>query len=333
MFNKWLDQWDERRASLGEDLKEKANFELSTSMSFPNAKDSETIDGFCAAAEKAVLDPMFFAEPAGAKCDFSRDGIWLDFPSEIATDIAENNTVRSKITEGGGDHALLVFHHWNATKRQSKLAKFFSRRGITVVEMAMPYHLERSRPSATHADYMLGPNIGRTLQSVRQAVMDGRKTIRYLKSQGYKKISVVGFSLGSWIAGLLAANDPAVSKCSLFLSAGNLADMVWTGRATRLIRESIAPDIELSNLRRAWAPINLENYAKNLARPELKLQFVLAKRDTVVLPELSQQLINNLNESDVNPEVTWLNCGHYSISKPPFILFAGWGLNRLLQRS
>lgn len=333
MFNRWLDQWDERRASLGEDVKEKANFELSTSMCFPSAKDNEIIDGFCAAAEKAAKDPMFFAEPTDATSDFSRNGIWLDFPSEIATDIDENNTVRSKISEGRGDHALLVFHHWNATKRQSKLANFFTRRGITVVEMAMPYHLERSRPSATHADYMLGPNIGRTLQSVRQAVLDGRKTIRYLKSQGYNKISVVGFSLGSWIAGLLAANDPAVAKCSLFLSAGSLADMVWTGRATRLIKESIDQDMDLSGLKRAWAPINLENYADKLARPELKLQFVLAKRDTVVLPELSQQLIDNLCEAGAEPEVTWLNCGHYSISKPPFILSAGLYLDRLLQQS
>lgn len=333
MFNKWLDQWDERRASLGEDLKEKANFELSTSKCFPDAKDSETIDGFCAAAESAVLDPMFFTEPADVKSDFSRDGIWLEFASEITTDIDANNTVRSKISEGRGDHALLVFHHWNATKRQSKLAKFFSRRGITVVEMAMPYHLERSRPSASHADYMLSPNIGRTLQSVRQAVLDGRKTIRYLKSQGYNKISVVGFSLGSWIAGLLAANDPAVSKCSLFLSAGSLADMVWTGRATRLIKECIVSEIDLSALRCAWAPINLENYADKLARPDLNLQLVLAKRDTVVLPELSQHLVKSLSNAGAKPDVTWLNCGHYSISKPPFILSAGLGLNRLLQRS
>lgn len=333
MFNRWLDQWDERRASLGEDLKERANFELGADMCFPNTIHSESIQSLCDAAANAVLDPMFFTEPVDARSDFSRDGVWLEFASEITTDIDENNTVRSRISEGRGDHALLVFHHWNATKRQSKLAKFFSRRGITVVEMAMPYHLERSRPSASHADYMLGPNIGRTLQSVRQAVLDGRKTIRYLKSQGYSKISAVGFSLGSWIAGLLTANDPAVTKCSLFLSAGSLADMVWTGRATRLIKESVDPSIDLPDLRKAWAPINLENYADKLARPEVKLQLVLAKRDTVVLPKLSQRLVTKLNEAGAKPEVIWLNCGHYSISKPPFILPAGWSLNRLLKRS
>ncbi|TIQ73252.1 MAG: dienelactone hydrolase-related enzyme, partial [Mesorhizobium sp.] len=160
-------------------------------------------------------------------------------------------------------------------------------RGITVVEIAMPYHFERSRPGSVHADYMLSPNLGRTIQSVRQAVWDGRKLIRWLKSEGYREISVLGMSLGSWVAAIVAAHDLAVSKASLFLTAGSLADMVWTGRATRSIRDSLEPEIELTDLRRAWGPLNLENCAHSLARPDLDLHVVLAKRDKVVLPELS----------------------------------------------
>ena len=57
-------------------------------------------------------------------------------------------------------------------------------------------------------------------------------------------------SLVSWIAGLIAAHDPSVAKAALFLKAGSLADMVWTGRATRLIRNSLEPEIELTDLRR-----------------------------------------------------------------------------------
>ena len=80
--------------------------------------------------------------------------------------------------------------------------------------------------------------------------MDGRKLIRWLKGLGYKEVSVLGMSLGSWISGLVAAHDPSVAKAALFLKAGSLADMVWTGRATRLIRNSLEPEIELTDLRR-----------------------------------------------------------------------------------
>ena len=142
---------------------------------------------------------------------------------------------------------------------------------------------------------------------------------------------MLGMSLGSWVAGLVAAHDENVSKASLFLTAGSLADMVWTGRATAAIRQSLEPDMSLSDLRRAWSPINQENYAGKLARPGLDLQLVLAKRDTVVDPELSHRFVESLQASGAHPDLLELNCGHYSLALPPHILFAGLRLRRLLK--
>lgn len=194
----------------------------------------------------------------------------------------------------------------------------------------MPYHFERSRPGSFHADYMLSAGLGRTIESVRQAVCDGRKLIRWLKGEGYKEISVLGMSLGSWVAGLIAAHDTTVAKASLFLAGGSLAEMVWTGRATRSIRRSLQQEIKLTDLRRAWAPLNLENYVDRLARPGLNLQFILAKRDKVVLPEISQQLVQRLTVAGAKPHILNLNCGHYSLGKLPYIVFAGLSARQFL---
>lgn len=333
MYYSWLDRWDERRAQRGDVIKETANFDLGVELAFPEAKTVASIPEFCALADQAVADSAFFDKLVGYASDFEREDGWVRFSSEISTAIKDNNQVYAKVTESGSlDQALVVFHHWNARKRNRQLAHFFSRRGITVVEMALPYHLERNRPGSAYADYMLSPNLGRTIQSVRQAVLDGRKLIRYLKSEGYKEISVLGMSLGSWVAGLVAAHDAAVSKAALFLTAGNLADMVWSGRATQAIRESLEPVIDLADLNRAWAPLNLENYANTLARHELALQVVLASRDKVVLPELSQRFVEQLKNAGAKPDVMALNCGHYSLAMPPYIVFAGLNLQRLLRR-
>jgi hypothetical protein len=140
-------------------------------------------------------------------------------------------------------------------------------------------------------------------------------------------------SLGSWVAGLVAAHEPSVRKASLFLTAGSFADFVWSGRATQKIRKSLELEIDLPNLRKAWGPINLENYVDRLARPNLDLHVVLAKRDSVVQPELSKQFIKMLKEAGAKPDILELNCGHYSLALPPHILFAGLGLKRLLKRS
>ncbi|QPB24502.1 dienelactone hydrolase-related enzyme [Rhizobium sp. 007] len=331
MYHSWLDRWDERRARRGEEGKERTAVVLDAERAFPGAKKITSLEEFCVLADHAVADPAFFDEPSGSDQGFQRQDGWLKFSSGISTDIEENDVVWAKITESGSfDQALVIFHHWNARSRNRQIASFFSRNGITVVEIAMPYHFERSRPGSLHADYMLSANLGRTIQSVRQAVLDGRKVIRWLKGEGYRDISVLGMSLGSWVAGSIAALDPAVSKVSLFLTAGSLADMVWTGRATRAIRDSLEAEIDLTGLRRAWGPLNLENYAHRLARPDLDLHVVIAKRDKVVLPELSERFIQRLKDVGARPNILELNCGHYSLAMPPYILLAGLSLKRFL---
>jgi pimeloyl-ACP methyl ester carboxylesterase len=331
VYHSWLDRWDERRARRGEEGKKTTDFVLDAERAFPGATKTASLEEFCVLADQAVADPAFFDEPSGCDQGFQRQDGWLKFPSGMSTDVEENNVVWAKIAESGSfDQVMVIFHHWNASARNLQIASFFSKRGITVVEIAMPYHFERKRPGSTHADYMLSPNLGRTIQSIRQAVLDGRKLIRWLKSEGYREISVLGMSLGSWVAGLIAAHDVSVSKASLFLTAGSLADMVWTGRATRSIRESLEPEIKLTDLRRAWAPLNLENYARNLARPDLALHVVLAKRDKVVLPDLSQRFMQSSKDAGAQPNILELNCGHYSLGMPPYILLAGLSLKQFL---
>ncbi|UTV41788.1 dienelactone hydrolase-related enzyme (plasmid) [Ensifer adhaerens] len=331
MYYDWLDQWDERRAQRGEEGKKKTDLVLDAERAFPGATNVATIEAFCRLADQAVADPCFFDAPGGRDQGLDKQNGWLKFSSDMSTDVEKNNVVWAKITESASfGQALVIFHHWNASARNRQIAQFFSRRGVTVVEIAMPYHFERQRPGSSHADYMLSANLGRTIQSVRQAVWDGRKLLRWLRSEGYREISVLGMSLGSWVAGLIAAHDPAVSKASLFLTAGSLADMVWTGRATRAIRDSLEPAIGLTDLRRAWAPLNMENYAHRLARPDLDLHVVLAKRDKVVLPELSERFMHGLKVAGARPNILHLNCGHYSLGLPPYILLAGLSLKRFL---
>ncbi|MFC0199688.1 alpha/beta hydrolase family protein [Paracoccus rhizosphaerae] len=313
-------------------MKEQSPFVLDARLALPfSGMEEINLDDFCDLAELAAANASFFNEPKGSNLDFTWQKGWIKFSSSISTETAENNLVSAKVTESQSrKKALIVFHHWNASTRYDHIAKFLSRRGITVVQIALPYHFERSRPGSQFADYMLSSNLGRTIQSVRQAVLDGRKLIRVLKHRNYEQISVLGMSLGSWVAGLVAANDPAVKKAALFLTAGSLADMVWTGRATEHIRASLAGQIDVTQLSKAWSPLNLENYVAQLARPGLELQLSLAKRDTVVLPHLSQPLVAMLRQAGARADVLELNCGHYSFALPPYILRTGLRTLRLL---
>lgn len=333
MLHKWLDQWDERRMRRRDDVKHPSELELDPWRAFPEAKNVASFAEFCRHAEMMVGCSNSFFAPTEDLPDVAHQDGFLSFRSDISTGTIENDTVYAKVSEAkSSDHALIVFHHWNASDRNAQLAQFFAKRGITVFEMALPYHLERKRLGSLHADYMLSPNLGRTLQSVRQAVIDGRQLVRIAERAGYRKISVLGISLGSWVAGLIAAHDLSVRKASLLLTGGDLGEMTWTGGATRHIRTSLEGKIELQDLQRAWAPLNLTNYAHRLARPSLDLQLVLARRDQVVLPALSERFVDELRGAGASPDVRWMNCGHYSLTLPPFVVSVGLNAHRFFAR-
>lgn len=131
MYHNWLDRWDERRARRGEEWKKTTDFILDADRAFPGEKKIESIDEFCVLADQAVADPAYFDEPGGDDQRFQRQGGWLKFPSDISTDVGENNVVWAKTTESGSfDQALVIFHHWNASARNRRIANFFSQRGI-----------------------------------------------------------------------------------------------------------------------------------------------------------------------------------------------------------
>ncbi|NEK55043.1 dienelactone hydrolase-related enzyme, partial [Rhizobium leguminosarum] len=168
MYHKWLDHWDEQRARRGEEAKKTTAFVLDSCLAFPGEKRVGTIEEFCALADQALADSSFYDEPSESDDGFALQNGWLKFPSDISTDVEENNFVWAKVTESGSrNQALVIFHHWNATRRNYQIAKYFSQRGITTVEIAMPYHFERSRPGSLYAEDMLSSDLGRTIQSLR----------------------------------------------------------------------------------------------------------------------------------------------------------------------
>lgn len=331
MFNRWLDDWDERQVVEGLKSTLPLPFSFGSNCIFPYRPEYGKKDDFFKSID--TIDAQeFYNINESREVDFKYHDKWLTFSSDTVTELERNNTVWSKVTESGSrEKALVLFHHWGASERFAILANFFAKRGITVVEMALPYHLERGLASQGDSNKFVSANVGQTVQSLQQAVLDGRRVVQFLESQGYDSISVLGISLGSWVAGFVAAHDTKVSKVSLFMTAGNVADVVWSGRTTEQIKDELEKNITLGELRRSWEIINMENCASGLARSDLELQIVLAKRDTVIRPEISQSFVESLKLANASPKISYLNCGHYSFGLPIFGLRAGLRLLRFLK--
>lgn len=257
----------------------------------------------------------------------------VTFESDIKTSDAKNDVFECVITDSGSkEHALVVFHHWYARNRYSRFAKFFAARGITVIEATLPYHFDRGADDYSEEKFF-SASLGRTVRSMRQAVLDGRKIVRWLDGQSYEKISVVGMCLGGTVAGLIAGQEKKVDKAVLMVAPASPAELVWTAETMQSLRKRIEPSMSLESLEREWGLINLDMHQWFLTRDRLNMMFVLGKDDTIARPENSDRIIDGLKKCGRSPEVLRLNCGHSSVGIFPYNIIAARNVLRFLKET
>jgi dienelactone hydrolase len=277
------------------------------------------------------------------------DGDLLTFPSAFTTPHEANNTVRCRyfpartprttdadasrdLTRGPSRAAVLVMPQWNSgAGGHVGLCKLLAWNGMSALRLSLPYHDQRMPPELHRADYIVSANVMRTLQVCRQAVLDARRGIAWLKSQGYDRIGILGSSLGSCLALLTAAHEPLIEVEALNHISPHFADVVWRGLSTRHVREGMDGHIELDLLRALWRPISPRGYLERLRNRKTLL--VYARYDLTFPVDLSEDLVRAFRDLGIPHEVAVLRCGHYSTGKAPFKFVDGWILTRFLRRA
>ena len=203
--------------------------------------------------------------------------------------------------------------------------------GLTAMRLSLPYHDRRMPPELHRADYIVSSNIVRTVQVCRQAVLDARRAIAWLHSQGYDRIGILGSSLGSCLSLLTTAHEPLVRAQALNHISPYFADVVWRGISTSHVREGLDGHIELDLLRELWQPISPSNFIERLRGRQTLL--VYARYDLTFPVDLSRELVRQFEEQNIPHEVAVLRCGHYTTGVTPFKFIDGWILSRFLRRA
>jgi dienelactone hydrolase len=228
--------------------------------------------------------------------------------------------------------AVLVIPQWNSDAGgHVGLCKLLAWNGMSALRLSLPYHDQRMPPELHRADYIVSANVMRTLQVCRQAVLDARRAIAWLKRQGYDRIGILGSSLGSCLALLTTAHEPFIEAQALNHISPYFADVVWRGLSTAHVREGLDGHIELDLLRAIWSPISPRGYLERLRHRKTLL--VYAKYDLTFPVDLSEDLVQAFEDQGIPHEVARLRCGHYSIGKAPFKFVDGYVLTKFLKKA
>ncbi|MBA2353224.1 MAG: prolyl oligopeptidase family serine peptidase [Acidobacteria bacterium] len=300
----------------------------------PDSAGRAPADVLLAYAEQALADSSaFFAVTDPPSWDLDHRG-HLTFESQLVTPHPENNVVHARLFRARDDRgrAVVVLPQWNAdVGGHVGLCQLFNRVGLTALRLSLPYHDWRMPPELRRADYIVSSNVGRTLQVCRQAVLDARRAVAWLASQGYTSIGICGTSLGSCLAMLTAAHEPRIAAVALNHISPFFADVVWNGLSTRHVREALDGHVDLEALRRIWLPISPQSYLERVRQTRTLL--IYAQYDLTFPLQLSRSLVREFRERQIPHQLAVLPCGHYSTGMTPFKYLDGYWLARFLMKA
>jgi dienelactone hydrolase len=258
---------------------------------------------------------------------------FLRFTSPVRTPYPENDLVNARWfpapaekMAGKPKQAIIVMPQWNADAfSHNALCSIFNRFGISALRLSKPYHDIRRPAELARADYAVSANVGRTIASCRQAVVDIRCCIDWLQQQGYEQFGILGTSLGSCYAFLAAALDSRIRIAAFNHASMSFGDVVWTGQSTRHIRAAFEGiGVTHEQLRDVWACISPSHYMDQFAANPRKILLVHATYDLTFLREYSQQVIENFRRRGIDFVSKVLPCGHYTTGETPYKFMDGW---------
>jgi dienelactone hydrolase len=235
----------------------------------------------------------------------------ISFPSAVVSQHLENNTVVGEYFEpmnpAGKTPAVLVLDIMQGNQMVSRgQAVWLASRGIAAVTIHMPYYGPR-RPANSRLK-MITVDVQQSVANVQQAVLDGRRAVAWLANLpnvDRDRLGVVGTSLGSFIAGLVAASEPLANRACLLLSGGALVDSFYDHPKAEFLRTISAyiPGTK-DGLKRLIAPVDPITYADALKAKKLLL--IGASRDDIVPPVALEKLWQACGK----PRIVWYDGTH-----------------------
>lgn len=277
--------------------------------------------------------------------DYRLEGDRLTWTSAVHTPTPENNTARARFfpaepskrasSKDAPRRAVVVLPQWNAdAESHVALCRLLARLGIAALRLTLPYHEERRPPELERADYMVSSNVGRTLQSLRQGVVDTRAAVAWLDAQGYERIGATGTSIGSCTAFLAFVHDERIDAGVFNHVSGYVADVVWRGISTQHVRAGIEGALTIEELREAWLPISPMSYTARLKHLRRRpMRFIAARHDLTFPADLSHEVISSVRATGVPVNVSWLPCGHYTSGERPWVYLDGWKIVGFLRKN
>lgn len=221
--------------------------------------------------------------------------------------------------------ALMYVHGWLEpgpwVEEAVLLPRLHDELGVDVVHIQLPFHGSRNPRSALfHGEYFWSADLVRTVEAVRQSLIDARTLMAWLReAQGYDEVGVTGISLGGGLTMALACVDPTPDYIVPIIGHLKLgeaiedAPILWRMKA----------DLERFGIGRAERQEIFRRLGLGALRPRLATdrQLWIAALDDVYI---AAPLVRAQWEEWGRPPIEWIPGGHMTFPLALGQILARW---------
>lgn len=327
MFGTLLHKLEEHLASREDSGRRTVPYTIDAQRVFPGAKDD--LETLLQRVDDAAKDrPAFFNQ---ATAPALRHGL-----SHVSWTVSEGGLLpclgeasAEYYPAVGSDELVIIVPHLNSEAQDYRsMAKILKLSGRSAVRYVLPFHQGATTDRRHETDQLVSASLGTSIAGIRQAVVEVTALAEHFRSRGYRRIHLVGVSVGCCISTITAAVTGTFDTLSLLLMADDYSSVVWRGRATPHLRKELEGKISFPELQAAWDLLHPYRHADLLAAHQTPVLMITGDRDTVMPPDLAANVAGHFKTSGVNLDWRRYACGHYTFGLPPFSLAA---LRRIVQ--
>jgi hypothetical protein len=239
----------------------------------------------------------------------------FSFPTHHPVRFPESNLAVGRLYRRNGAPdapVVLISHGWahRTIKTIEHLyVRPFLRAGFSVAFVAHPLHFERTPRGTFSGELVVSADVVLTVEVFRQGVIDMIGAVNWLRSSGQTRIGLLGYSLGGYLAGIMAA----VRGDWDFVVLGGTGDSPVSPILDTYLGRNIREDLracgmlDRDRLTRSWKIISPGSFVPKVPRDRILL--VGGRYDRIMLPASVRRLWRVWNR----PRLCWLNRGHYTL--------------------
>jgi pimeloyl-ACP methyl ester carboxylesterase len=179
---------------------------------------------------------------------------------------------------------------------------------MEVVQLQPPYH-GRRKPHGSRFDGELywTADLVRSMESLRQTLLDARTLLAWMRSASRAPVGVVGLSLGGALAAALTCLEPGFSFSAPFIAHMDLGALLADAPVLGAMRADLA--------RFGWAPRDFAAFMERIGWNELRpvipsarIHLFAAQDDRFFRPEVVREMWRRWGE----PAIHWYPGSHMS---------------------